>query len=306
MARYRILSLDGGGIKALFTATLLARAVDRYPRLLERVDLIAGTSSGGILALGLAAGRTPAALASLLRERAARIFDDSTWDDLVDLGRTVGADYEARALRRELRREFGELTLGDLERRVIVPAFDLDAPAARDRPRMWKPKLFHNFPGRDSDRGESVVDVALRTSAAPTYFPTYQGFIDGGLVANNPAMAALAQALDRRAAGRRLDELILLSIGAGTEPKFIRGKRLDWGWAQWGRVLVSLAISGVGGIADFQCRQLLDRRYFRLDRYFSRGVDLDDAAESTLEFLVAEAHDVHLDGLLTWLRDHRW
>ena len=73
--------------------------------------------------------------------------------------------------------------------------------SARDRAdpskRHWKPKFFHNLErGGSKDGGELVVDVALRTSAAPTYFPSYQGYVDGGVVANNPTMAALAQALD--------------------------------------------------------------------------------------------------------------
>ena len=122
--------------------------------------------------------------------------------------------------------------------------------------------------------GERVVDVALRTSAAPTYFPAYQGYVDGGVVANNPSMAAVAQALDGRAAGRPLTDLVLLSIGAGTEPKFIKGRKVDWGWGQWARPLISMMISGVMGVADFQCRQLLGDRYFRLDHVFADGIGI--------------------------------
>ena len=270
MATFRILALDGGGIKGLFTAELLGRIAEARPRLLERVNLIAGTSSGGILALGLAAGRSPAELAELFRRHAAAIFDDSIWDDVQDLGRAVGADYSLRGLQRVLREEFGEATLGQLGTRVLVPAFDLDAAPADGRPRMWKPKFFHNFPGADSDRREPVVDVALRTSAAPTYFPAYQGYIDGGVVANNPSVAALALALDRRAGGCGLREIVLLSLGAGAEPKYIRGRSLNWGWSQWARPLVSLMIGGTTGVADFQCLQLLRERYFRLDPCFDR------------------------------------
>lgn len=303
---YRILALDGGGVKGLFTARVLARLVERRPDLLERADLLAGTSTGGILALALAAGRSPAELARILRRDAAKVFDDSFWDDLVDLGTAVGADYRPTGLARVLRREFGKRRLRDLRRRVLVPAFDLDAPPQGRRPRMWKPKFFHNFPGADSDGAELLVDVALRTSAAPTFFPSYQGYVDGGVVANNPSMAALAQALDPRAGGQRLEQVRLLSLGAGTEPKFVHGSRHDWGWGQWARPLVSLMLSGTMGVADFQCRQILGDRHHRLDAYLERGVDLDDASPDTLQRLEDAARRVRLAETVRWLERNGW
>lgn len=307
MATYRILSLDGGGIKGLFSIRALDRIVRRHPALLDHVDLLAGTSTGGIIALGLAAGKSPAEITELYRERGGEIFDDSLWDDLIDLGSAVGADYSLTGLRRELKRVFtGDLTLGDLDKRVLITSFDLDCPAAGGRPRMWKPKFFHNFPGDDSDAGEPVVDVALRTSAAPTYFPSHQGYIDGGIVANNPSVAAVAQALDARAAGRQLSDLLLLSISTGTEPKYIRGQRVNWGWGQWARPLVDIMIYGMAGVADFQCRQILGDRYFRVDTHFDRGVYLDDVSPRNLDYLESRADDLDLDGVLGWLDRNGW
>jgi patatin-like phospholipase/acyl hydrolase len=306
MSPYRILSLDGGGIRGLFTATLLGRLADERPSFLEGIDLVAGTSTGGILALGLGAGLSPHALADLYRENARRIFDDSLWDDLKDLGRAIGADYGNKRLKRLLEATFADLTLGDLRLRVLVPAFDLDAEASGTRLRSWKPKFFHNFPGEDSDRGERVVDVALRTSAAPTYFPSYQGFIDGGVVANNPSMAAVAQALDPRAAGRALADLRLLSLSTGRQEEYLRGKRHDWGWGQWARPLVALMVSGTMGVADFQCLQLLGTRYHRIDPVLARHVDLDDVGEDALGDLTLEARAVDLAPALAWLDSVGW
>jgi patatin-like phospholipase/acyl hydrolase len=303
---YRILSLDGGGIKGLFSATLLDRLLQAYPSLIENVDLIAGTSSGGIVALALADGQTPAQIAALYRDSADKIFDDSFWDDLIDLGKAIGADYSNKGLKRALSKQFGDRTLGQLGKRVLIPTFDLDAPEARGRPRAWKPKFFHNYPGRDSDRDERLVDVAMRTSAAPTYFPAYQGYVDGGVVANNPSMAAVAQALDNRAAGSPLEELVLLSVGAGTEPKYIRSRKVDWGWGQWARPLASMMISGMMGVADFQCRQLLRDRYFRLDHVFTSGIDIDDTRETTLGYLAETAAQVDLRRVVSWLQSNRW
>ena len=75
---------------------------------------------------------------------------------------------------------------------------------------MWKPKFFHNFRGHDSDENELVVDVGIRTCVAPTYFPIYQGFIDGGGVAGNPSVCAIAHAINPEGAGQNLSDIVLL------------------------------------------------------------------------------------------------
>jgi len=305
MAPYRILCLDGGGIKGLFTATVLDRLQAQRPDLVANADLIAGTSTGGILALGLASGKTPAELAGLYRNEAKRIFDDSFWDDLIDLGNAVGSDYSNKGLKKILKREFGAKTLAELGKQVLIPTFDLDADATPERPRIWKPKFFHNFPGTDSDGDQPVVDVALATSAAPTYFPSHKGFIDGGVVANNPSMAAVVQALDPRGGGKNLNDLAVLSLGTGLEPKFIRGN-VDWGWGQWARPMVSLMISGIMGVATFQCQQLLGEHYLRVDDVFDRGVDMDSTDDATLVYLQQRGSALDLDAAVTWLGNVGW
>ncbi|HZW10048.1 MAG TPA: patatin-like phospholipase family protein [Phycisphaerales bacterium] len=300
----RILSFDGGGIMGLFTTTILERLAEAHPQLIQRADMLAGASTGGIIALGLADGLSPADISTLYRTKAAKIFDDSIWDNLKDLGNAIGADYSPKNLAKELRTVFGARTLADLPKRVLVPAFDLMAEASDGRPTVWKPKFFHNYPGPDSDGAESIVDVALRTSAAPTYFPSHQGYIDGGVVANNPSMAAVAQALDPRAADGRLTDIVLLAVGTGMEPKFIKGQTLDWGWGEWARPLVSLMISGVMGVADFQCRLLLGDRYRRVDEYLPEPFNLDEKRSGRLDWLVDRAKEVDLDGIVEWLRTH--
>ncbi len=306
MPKYRIIAIDGGGVKGLFAAVVLQRLVAAYPRLVRNTDLCAGTSTGSIIALGLAAGKTPARLVSLYKKHAAHIFDDSFWDDLIDLGNAAGADYSNDNLKEVLRDEFGNGTLKGLGKRVLVPAFDLDAPRKGRRPRTWKPKFFQNYPGPGSDEGEKIVDVALRSSAAPTYFPSYQGYIDGGVVANNPSMAALAQAIDRKTGKQRLEDILLLSLSTGTEPKYIEGDDLDWGWGQWARPLVNVMIGGSMGVADYQCQRLLGDSYRRIDTYLDRGVDLDDPGDRTLRYLERAAKAVPLRDHVAWLRRSGW
>jgi len=305
MAAYRILSLDGGGIRGIVTVVLLQRlaAEPGLEGWLDDAHLLAGTSTGGLIALGLAAGLSLDEIRGLYETKGPAIFDDSWLDDLKDLGKIVGADYDLTGLRRELRRLFGDTSLRDLHRRVLVPAFDLDNQDPDPRRRTWKPKLFHNFPGRDSDGDALCWKVGLYTSAAPTYFPSYEGYIDGGVFAANPSMCALAQAMDRR--HRRpagLDDVVLLSVGTGTSLTFVKGQRVDWGYGQWARPLVSLMLDGVSGIADFQCHQLLGPRYERLSPVFPprQTFKLDDWRK--VPELVAFAEQVDLRPTVAFLR----
>ena len=166
---YRILTFDGGGIRGLVTLALLKRLEAQIPSLVREADLIAGTSTGGIIALGLAAGLSVNDLIALYRDKGEKIFDDTWWDDLRDIGGLAGADYDQKNLEKILKEIFRDIRLKDLGKRVLIPSFDLDNEVRHAAKRTWNPKFFHNFPGTDSDGQETVVEVALRTSAAPTW-----------------------------------------------------------------------------------------------------------------------------------------
>jgi hypothetical protein len=307
MAPFRILSLDGGGIRGIFAIRILARLEQAVPGLLERTDLISGTSTGGILALGLAAGLTPDELLALYRDNGPRIFDDSWLDNLKDLGNIVGAQYDNSGLKQLLSERFRQrniTTLNDLRKRVLIASFDLDDGAdprrKPEKPRSWKPKFFHNYPGPDSDGSELAVDVAMRTSAAPTYFPSYGRFIDGGVIANNPAMAALALALNPQTGNQNLSDICLLSIGTGYNPTFVAGKDHDWGLAQWAKPLISILFDGAMGLVDYQCRQILDSRYARVNCVLNQVIPLDDYRQADLLVQLADRYD--LTETIAWAR----
>lgn len=301
MSAYHILSLDGGGIRGLYTAVLLQRLARAVPGFIQGADLLAGTSTGGLIALGLASGLRPADLVRLYRTKAGKIFDDSWLDDLMDLGRLRGAEYDNKNLKDVLQRLLGpRKKLKHLTKRVVIATFDLDNQGESGKVRMWKPKFFHNFPGPDSDGDELVVDVAMRTSAAPTYFPSYQGYVDGGVVANNPSMAALAQAIDADTGGQQLEQVRLFSMGTGLNPTYVEGDRLDWGMAQWVGPLVQLMIDGVMGVADYQCTRLLGKRYHRLAPLLPKPIAMDDWRKT--EELVKYAERAAIGRTVRWLK----
>ncbi len=305
--RYRILSLDGGGVRGWLAARLMDRLAESRPGWWRRADLIAGTSTGALLALGLATGRTPRELMSLYERQAPHIFRDTWLDNLRDLGRAVGAQYDDRGLRRVLREVFGDSRLRDLPVRVLIPAFDLDNESPDPARRSWAPKFFHNFPGPDSDGDRLVRDVALYSSAAPTYFPSADGYIDGGVIANNPSMAALAQTQDARTKAPRppLSAIVMLSVGTGHPLLRIEGRRHDWGLAQWSRPIVDILMEGGMGVPDYQCRQLLGERYHRLDPVLpdNAAIRMDDVRR--LPELTPIADAVPLGPTIDWL-DRHW
>ncbi len=306
MNKYRILSLDGGGIRGLLTSIIIERIETALPGWRDDIELYAGTSTGGIIALGLANGYAPTKVRDLYYGRSEIIFQDSWFDNILDLGNAIGAKYDTNNLRAELFRLFGNLTLGDLNTRVLVPAFHLDnGKPAPDR--MWSPKFFHNFENGDSDSDQRIVDVALYTSAAPSYFPPVDGYIDGGVVANNPSMAALAQAQDHRCQERcpTLGAVRLLSLGSGHIHRFIaqENKALDWGWGQWARPILNIMGEGLGDIAHYQCEQILGaNRYHRLDPHLQTAIELDDWSKRDQLVALAEAAD--LTPTLAWLEKH--
>ncbi len=303
---YRILSLDGGGIRGWMTVRLIERLGEEVPGWWRRADLLAGTSTGGLIALGLAAALEPATLRHLYESAGPQVFHDTWMDNVRDLGRLVGAQYDERPLRRVLEKTFGDLRLRDLRCRVLVPAFDLDNEHPDPARRGWAPKFFHNFPGPDSDGERRVRDVALYTSVAPVHFPSADGYIDGGVVANNPSMAALAQTQDGRSRQPRpaLSRIVLLSIGTGGSPKFIPGRRLDWGLGQWSRPLLDILMEGGIGVPDYQCRRFLGERYHRLNPLLPPGLEIRMNDVVALPRLKDFAEQLDLADTTTWLQTY--
>lgn len=307
MRRYRILSFDGGGILGVLTLVILERIMREFPDFLAHVDLFAGTSTGGIIALGLAKGMHPRDIRALYEGKGTMIFRDSWVDDALDFGNMIGANYDNRGLEQELKRIFGDTTLGQLPKRVLVPAFDLDNVSPDPKLRSWEAKFFSNIGGAFGDQEVPAYKVAMYTSAAPTYFPVYEGYIDGGVVANNPSVAAIAHALDTRKnpAAPRLEDIALCSLGVGHSLRHLTGDRLDWGYAQWARPLVNILIHGVMGVADYQCRQFLRDRYWRVNPAFPPGIEinLDDVAQ--VGYINEFAQQIDLDETLLWI-DRSW
>jgi predicted acylesterase/phospholipase RssA len=340
MATYRVLALDGGGICGLVTAHVLRRLCHRFPGFLDDVDLIAGTSSGGMIALALAHGLGHTTIEATLDEICATFErgEDTfgrprfgwTGEPLAQFLSLFLSKYRSTSRQRTLQRFFDISRLGDLKKNVLIAAFDVDS--GEERLRSWKPKLFHNLPHSTpnpssrhrNDAEELTWEVGMCTSAAPVFFPTFKGYVDGGVYSNNPSMCALAQALDPRylaMAGRRAQpedrnpephEILLLSIGAGLSLKYLPKPRYRWGALGWilprkrDGNLFKLVTDGTVGIADYQCERLLPDRYLRIQPTFEDGIDIALDATKHTAFIkaFAEQCEIPQEGL-HWI-DQMW
>lgn len=299
---WRILTIDGGGVRGYYAALLIARLVAANPRWLERVDLIAGTSTGAIIALGLALEMAPADIAGIYVRDAEKIFTTSFANRLIDGGGLLGPRYDVRRFAAILRRVFHDTRLGDLPRKVMIPAFDLDDGNPDPGRRHWQARLFHNLAGSQASNDLLVRRAALYSSAVPAVFATADGHIDGGVFAANPAGCALALSLDAKAQDKppTLDAVRLFSVGTGRSALHIEGERLHWGLTQWAPNLLGVMFDAGIGVVDYQCRQLLGTRYHRLNPWLDgERIRLDDAA--ALPKLERAAQSAELDATLAWL-----
>lgn len=222
----RAICLDGGGYLGLATASFLAELERHFHvRIADTFDLFSGTSTGGIIALALAHGQSAAEIVELYRRLGRSVFNNRI------LGSRffrwwrgwVFARYSNKPLREALTSTFGDTTFGDIKARgklAVVPAFCLTTGS----PRVFKTD---HSPELTRDSGYYLRDVALATSAAPTYLPivtitsptsgAVEQFIDGGVYANNPTLLAFTEAVGYL--GRHPSDIQILSVATPRDPR---------------------------------------------------------------------------------------
>lgn len=301
MAQRLILSIDGGGTRGIIPATILdllfkdiaaIRPAIKTPT--DFFDLFAGTSTGGIICIGLTHGLAPADLVDLYLNKAKTIFHDTGWDDLRDgFGKNIGADYSNKRFGKILTDLFGKATLADIHARLgdnkqlMVCSFDINPTDSKNKDINFRPTVFNS--GFLGDAAETLVDLALRTSAGPTYFPIYQQkYIDGGVAMNHPAMAAVAFAINsqksktptylrpngfNKGLGLEPKDLKVLSLGCGTSNKNnipkSKVKDGDWGNMQWVKYLPDLLTEANVQASEYYVQQVLpEDNYMRIQLEF--------------------------------------
>jgi uncharacterized protein len=287
---FRILSLDGGGIKGAFTASVLTEIENEIGGPIgDYFDLIAGTSTGGILALGVAYRIPAKTIRDFYRKMGPTIFPATGRLGVSGLLRQLfGPKHSHATLRAALEQVLQKRKFGEAKNRLIIPTYD----AIGGRLFLLKTAHHERF---KFDINALAVDVALATSAAPTYFaaspfPVHEGssFVDGGVWANNPVLAAVIEATSFL--GQPLDQIDVLSIGTTSAPFNIADNR-SAGIIKWNVGMINLMFEAQAETALVQAKLLLDDRVLRINVTTKPGeYTLDDASAEKIDQLINLGH----------------
>jgi patatin-like phospholipase/acyl hydrolase len=301
---FKVLAIDGGGIRGIIPALILVAIEERTKRpISDLFDMLAGTSTGGIIALGLAKpdpdgkpDKSARDIVNLYETEGDSIFPRSL-RGVLHLEALAGARYPAAGIEETLLRYFGDVRLKAALKPVLVPSYDVE----KQLPIFFKSEKAkasaeYDFP---------MCQVARATSAAPTYFPPekittadplqYFALIDGGLIANNPAMCAYAEAIKM---GRAGDGVLVVSIGTGELRHPIKYEDANrWGQLEWAQPVLDVALQGSSETVDYQLQQLLNasgpnQSYYRYQLSLTADAqEMDNAADANIKHLMDLADD---------------
>jgi uncharacterized protein len=310
---FKVLSIDGGGIRGIIPALVLADIERRTGKPISSLfDLVAGTSTGGIIALGMtkpgANGEpeyTATEIAELYSGRGKKIFSSPILHQLSSAWGVLDEKYPSSEVEKVFEEYFGDARLKDTLTNVLVTSFEIE------RRTPW---FFRSSNAKTADEYDfPMKKVARATSAAPTYFEPlklegegddkgkYWALVDGGVYANNPAMCALVDARALYGA----EDVLVLSLGTGEPTEGLPWKDAkDWGLIGWARPLLDVVFEGVSDTVGYQTTQLCPpvdgkRRAFRLQvqlpQLRTAIDDIDDATDATIEALQKVAERLILE-----------
>ena len=291
---FRILSLDGGGIKGTFTAAVLAQLEEMTgKRVADHFDLITGTSTGGIIAIALGLGVPAGELLEFYVTKGPGIFPSTgitrRWRNA--LRWVWGPKYSQRVLETAVRSVVGDRLLGESKCRLVINSYD----AVRGDVHLFKTAHSERF---KMDYKVPAAEVAMATAAAPTYFPAFTGkggltHIDGGIWANCPATVGLVEAI--AVLGCNPADIDILSIGTTDEPFHVSGRRRWGGLLFWNKGIIELLMQAQVRGSLAQAKVLTGRKALRVDAVTQpKRFGMDDARQiSDLKALgIAEARQM--------------
>jgi predicted acylesterase/phospholipase RssA len=307
---FKILSLDGGGIKGLYAAILLAQIEEKTGKPIgEHFDMLCGTSTGGLLALGITRGIPCKQIARFYEEHGPLIFPYEGWimRKMRCVGQIcIGTKYNNNKLKAALKELLGDYqTMEDANHILCIPSFNI----TKGRPTVFKKPFGHYH----RDGRFKMIEVGLATSAAPTYLPAafIEGdlFVDGGIFNNNPSMIGYTEAMDHFVGedkpntpkGIKYKSVSMLSIGVPDEEigenPFISAKR---SFLSWKHKLVGTAIKGSDYITGYQVKKLIELgggSYYRLDppplsTTQFKHINMDKTSKQAIQILTSYGQDV--------------
>ncbi len=299
MKKFNILSFDGGGVRGIFAAQILSM-LENELGFLSKVDFFSGTSTGALIALSLAAGFFPEQIVTLYQKLAPVLFPEHH-----ELSSSK-AKYDSAFFKQLMINHVfpDNPKLSELPKKVAALAFKLNDHG------HWRPHVFHNFVSHiDSTH---LIDAALASSAAPLYFPSYEGYVDGGVYATNPSLSALTLALEH-VTDLKLADVRLLSFGNGNMPDHIQGN-INWGSEQWLSTnkteslpqfpLFSLFTEAGISQVDHCCKVLMKDHYHRVNEHLEKTIALDEIG--CMPYLVEKALMFPKKNMHSWDALRKW
>ncbi|MBD2017489.1 patatin-like phospholipase family protein [Microcoleus sp. FACHB-53] len=309
--KLKILSIDGGGIRGIVPAKILAEIEKRTgKRICTLFNLIAGTSTGGILAAGLALPKpntkepkyTAADLINIYRERGGEIFYEPFLEKVMKLDDISRPKYSSDGRDKVLKEYFGNTPLVDALTEVFVTSYDIQLRTPVFFTSQTNKEERTNRYYRKISSGFTMHQAAMATSAAPTYFKPHKveasvkhetqgrGFyalVDGGVFANNPTSLALMEAIiDSKKPGKtplELQDILVVSLGTGSlTRRYDYEKAANWGLVGWVQPLLNITLDGSSESVAVQLEQLLPKaqdrppQYYRFQALLDAGKGLDD------------------------------
>lgn len=277
---FRILSLEGGGIMGAFSASVLATLEQSTGcHCIDHFDLITGTSTGGIIAIGLGLGLSAEEILGFYREQGPIIFKNAgiTYQFLQKVRHIFQPKHSQETLRKSLRSVFGNQKFGESRCRLLIPTYD----AIGGRIFLMKTAHHERF---QYDISALAVDVALATASAPTYFsaapfPVHQGasYVDGGVWANCPALAGLVEAV--HFLNVPPDQIDILNIGTTATP-FSISQNTQAGVFSWAKSLINLFMNSQAEASRATSYLLTKGGFYNINYVATPGrFSLDDSSK---------------------------
>lgn len=288
---YRVLSIDGGGVRGAFALNILKFIEDEVDRdFIKKIDCFAGTSTGGLIATCLNLGFSPKKLLFYYRYLSPLAFPKNG---------SGNSKYRHDRLKKLLMTVVPkDMSLKDLKRDLIIPSCRLFEPSKK----RWKEEIYDTYGAYD----DKVIDVAIRSAAAPLYFPSYQGHIDGGVFAVNPSMIAYSRAIDVKGGGKLSSDIRLLSLGNGVNPSGIEGE-IDWGVEDWmGKKFKLFELMTDMGMQapHYPLQQILKGQYRRINSILKEPIAMDDSKK--VKSLMKSAALFRKENTELWGLDKKW
>ncbi len=290
---FNILSFDGGGIRGILSIALLEKIQGENKNVISEANMISGCSTGSLIALGLAYGVSVEKIKQLYSKETSKYIFQKEHNNM------IRPKYDNNNLKEVLKSIFPEdLRLGDLNKLVVVPSFYLGSNKS-----SWKPVFFNNLPDSDT-LNLKVIDVAMASSAAPVYFPSYNRYIDGGVVATDPSLASVIYAMTEENI-QGINKIRLLSIGTGYVYNSIKEDTTKWGALNWidgknpSLPIITVNFEANLKLSQLFCDQLLGENYLKVNPKLGKDVGLDDV--NSIDYLLDVANKYNYGETYDWM-----